>query len=309
MPIQETSAAFLGATAHWTAAVRAQESEREDPLVYDPWAAALAGEQGEAWLAGRPEGSAIPILLRTCFFDDFLQRISTEHPIRQIVLLAAGLDTRAFRLAWPEDVRLFELDQPEVLNDKEEILQATAARPNCERRVIRKDLSRPWGDALTGEGFDPKRPSAWLLEGFLFYLPSETILQILDQVTRLAAPGSWLGFDAINEVMLTSPITKSWIDMQAQLGAPWIGTLDDPEGALAALGWTATLTQAGQPDANYGRWTLPVIPVKMPGMPHNWFVTAQRLRGSVPVSGVQDFDAIREQVKVERARRAASDVY
>ena len=64
--------------------------------------------------------------------------------------------------------------------------------------------------------------------------------------------------------------------MQAREGAPWIGTLDDPESTLASLGWTATLTQAGQPDANHGRWTLPVIPVKIPDMPHNWFVTAHK---------------------------------
>ena len=92
----------------------------------------------------------------------------------------------------------------------------------------------------------------------------------------MVAPGSWLGFDIINGAVLTSPWTKPWVDMQAREGAPWIGTLDDPESTLASLGWTATLTQAGQPDANHGRWTLPVIPVKIPDMPHNWFVTAHK---------------------------------
>ncbi|NUM44757.1 MAG: hypothetical protein HUU38_08610 [Anaerolineales bacterium] len=64
--------------------------------------------------------------------------------------------------------------------------------------------------------------------------------------------------------------------MQASAGAPWVGTLDNPIEYLADLGWQATLTQAGQPDAHYGRWTLPILPTQMPGIPHNWFVTAQK---------------------------------
>ena len=85
-----------------------------------------------------------------------------------------------------------------------------------------------------------------------------------------------MGFDIINSAVLTSPWTRPWVEMQAQSGAPWIGTLDDPRGFLAVRGWKTTLTQAGQPEANHGRWRLPVIPVTLPDMPHNWFVTAQR---------------------------------
>ena len=95
-------------------------------------------------------------------------------------------------------------------------------------------------------------------------------------MTDLAVPGSQIGFDIINGPMLTSPWTRSWVDMQADAGAPWIGTMDDPVRFLADRGWQATLTQAGQPDANHGRWSLPVIPTTMPDMPHNWFVTAQK---------------------------------
>ena len=270
------SSNLLGSTAHWTAAVRALESKREDRLLNDPWAAALAGEQGALWIAQHPEESTIPIVLRTRFFDDFLQRVTAQHSIRQIVLMAAGLDTRAFRLHWPEGTRLFELDQPTVLNYKEEILYSLGALPACERRIIGKDLTEPWKDDLIANGFDPQERSGWLLEGFLFYLPTETIPWLIDEITNLVAPGSWLGFDIINDAVLTSPWTKSWVDMQAQWGAPWIGSLEDPESTLAARGWDATLTQAGQPDANFSRWTLPVIPTKMANMPHNWFVTAKK---------------------------------
>ena len=148
------------------------------------------------------------------------------------------------------------------------------ARPTCERRAIGVDLVAPWQAALVASGFDPQTPAAWLLEGFFFYIAPEDIQRLLADVTALAAPGSWLGFDCINQAVLTSPWTRAWVEMQAQLGAPWIGALDDPAGFLAARGWTATLTQAGAADANYGRWPHPVIPPSLPDMPHNWLVVA-----------------------------------
>lgn len=267
---------LLGATARWTASVRALESARDDRLFDDPWAAALAGAEGAAWMAGRPADSVLPIVLRTRFFDDFLQRVASERGIRQIVLLAAGLDTRAFRLAWPAHTRLFELDQPAVIARKERILQEAGAAPTCTRQCLPANLSDPWQEALLQAGFDPGQPSAWLLEGFLFYLPNERITSILDAVSNLAEPGSWLGFDIINPAVLTSPWTRAWVEMQAAAGAPWIGALADPVGFMAARGWNATLSQAGAPDANHGRWHLPIIPTLMPDMPHNWYVCAEK---------------------------------
>jgi methyltransferase (TIGR00027 family) len=265
----------LASTAHWTAAVRGREHTRPDRLIDDPWAAALAGQEGAEWIAQRSEGSTVPIVLRTRYFDDFLARITQQDGIRQVVLLAAGLDTRAFRLTWPAGTRLFELDQPAVLEHKEQVMRNAGAEPACERKVIEMDLTSSWEAALLDADFDPLQPSGWLLEGFLFYLPSESVTRILDQVTSLAAPGSWLGFDIVNAITLTFPLTRPWVEMQAQAGAPWLGTMEDPVGFLAERGWQASLCQAGQPDANHGRWTLPVIPVTLPNMPHNWFVTAR----------------------------------
>lgn len=276
MTQQMTPPYFLGSTARWTAAVRSKESGREDCLFNDPWAARLAGEEGAAWLTGRPEQSLAPIVLRTRYFDDFLQRITSQEAIRQVALPGAGLDTRAFRLSWPAGVRLFELDQPEVLVYKEDTLRDAGAMPKCERQVVGADLTEPWREKLVQVGFDPQQPSAWLLEGFLFYLPVDSIMGLLDEVTALAASGSWLGFDIINHAILTHPLTRPWVEMQAQLGAPWIGWLDNPVAFLAQRGWRASLSQAGQPDANYGRWPLPVIPTTAPDMPHNWFVTAEK---------------------------------
>jgi methyltransferase (TIGR00027 family) len=249
----------LEATAGWTAAARAAETGREDRLFVDPWAAALAGPEGMAWLAQRPPGSVLPMVLRTRYFDDWLESITGRDGIHQVVLMAAGLDTRAYRLVWPAGTRLFELDRPAVLRHKEAVLSAAGASPSCTRNAVEADLTGPWVDALPAVGFDRAQPSGWLLEGLLFYLPNEAIARLLDEVTRLAAPGSRLGCDVINAAMLTSRWTRPWVEMQAEAGAPWLGTLDDPERFLAERGWRARLTQAGQPDANHGRWTLPVI--------------------------------------------------
>ena len=141
-------------TAYWTAAVRALEHARPDRLFFDPWAQALAGEIGAAWIAGRTPESVVPIVLRTRYFDDFLLRIVEQYPIRQIVMLAAGLDTRAYRLPWPAGMRFFELDQAELLAYKGQMLGMTGAKPAGERQTIGIDLSSDW----------PAAP-AWLRPG------------------------------------------------------------------------------------------------------------------------------------------------
>jgi methyltransferase (TIGR00027 family) len=265
----------LGQTAGWTAAARARESLREDALLHDPWAASLAGEVGMAWISARSPDSTLPIILRTRYFDDYLERVAADG-VRQFVLLAAGLDTRAYRLNWPDGTTLYEVDQPGVMAYKEKGLCAASAQAKCERRAVAADLTGPWQERLVAARFLPESPACYLLEGFLFYLPGEVLERILDAVATWAAPGSRIAFDVVNSAMFTSPYTKPWVDMQAASGAPWLGALEDPVGFLSARGWDASLSQAGQPDANYGRWSLPVVPVTMPAFPHNWFVTGTK---------------------------------
>jgi methyltransferase (TIGR00027 family) len=264
-------------TARWTAAVRAHESRRDDRLYFDPWAAALAGPEGEAWFTERGDTPALQVItIRTRFFDEFLERATGDRGVRQVVLLGAGLDTRAFRLAWPVGTALYEIDRPEVLVEKEKVMRADGARPACERKAIGADLTQPWIDLLADAGFKRHQPSCWLAEGFLFYFTNDTAIEMLNRVTAAAAPNSCLGFDIPNTDSLTHAWTRPWIEMQARLGVPFLGTMDDPRAVLAARGWTAMPVQAGDKDANFGRWPYPTVPLEVPGVPRNWFVTAEK---------------------------------
>jgi methyltransferase (TIGR00027 family) len=276
MSVATSAGELLASTARWTAAVRAQESERPDRLLDDPWAAELAGTEGFAWLEKRTPEAVLPMVLRTRYFDDFLAQGAIPDGIRQVVVMAAGLDTRAFRLEVPAATRWFELDQPEILAHKERVLGAAGARPKCARHALGVDLTGPWADALMGAGFAPLEPAAWLLEGFLFYLSFQDLTTLLDQVLRMAPTGSRIGFDIINSATLTSPFTRSWVDMQAASGAPWIGALDDPVGFLAERGWTAAAVPLGAEEASYSRWPYPPVPAALPGVPYLWFVTGQK---------------------------------
>lgn len=267
---------FLGLTARWTAGARAKESLHEKPLFNDPWAAALAGVEGQEWVEHQSGDNGLSISVRTRFFDDFLQRVADQHAIRQIVLMAEGLDTRAFRLTWPEQTHIFGLDQPQVLQYKEQMLTAADAQPTCQSKALAVDLTVPWSESLLKSGFNASQPSVWLLEGFLIYLPNESVTCILDEITNLAMPESWIGFDVVNSAMYTSTWTRDLVRSVTSGGAPWISAMDDPEAFLAARGWQATLTQLGEDGANYGRWPYPAIPRALPDMPRHWLVTAQK---------------------------------
>jgi methyltransferase (TIGR00027 family) len=234
----------IGATALMTAASRALESERGDgkALLSDELARPLAGEQGFALLAeaariGVPsstEGSAV-FVVRHRFFDDVLMGL-TERGVRQLVLVAGGLDTRAYRLAWPADTVLFEIDQPHVLAYKDGVLAERGARARCDRREVPGDLREDWPTALLEHGFDPERPTAWVAEGILFYVPEPSVHHMLDDMRRLSAPGSHLLTDVLGTKNGPPQVVA---DLFAGWDAPFVFFSDDPEGLLRGHGWAA----------------------------------------------------------------------
>ena len=215
------------------------------------------------------------IVIRTKFFDDFLLRATQEHEIRQVVILASGMDTRAFRLTWPAHTRLFEIDQSELLLQKRQILASVGASVTCWHRSIGADLVEgPWSATLMRTGFDPHQKSVWLIEGLLPFLSESAVLALLDKVAALSAPGSCLGLNAVNRNMLTSPMIQFWLKSMEEAGVPWLSAIDDPEAFLAERGWVATVVQFGEEGANFGRWPYPVIPRSVPNFPRSWLVTA-----------------------------------
>jgi methyltransferase (TIGR00027 family) len=275
------SGARFASTAKWIAAARAKESARPDRLFHDPFAAALAGEAGFEILARSEaasggENAFLPI--RTRYFDDLL--LNAAAP--QVVLLGAGLDTRAYRLPFADVTHVFELDRGEVLEEKERILTAVNARPRCIRRAVAVDLADSWTEHLAAAGFDSAQPSIWIAEGLLFYLSEEHVGSLLRRARFEAAPGSVFAADVFGTGLLDqAPIQPylRWLE-SAHLPPPFC--TGDPAGLFACCGWgPAKITEPGQPGANYGR-----MPVRGPGEGSNRAYLVSAPRGSsVPQSG------------------------
>ncbi|WP_441961636.1 class I SAM-dependent methyltransferase [Mycolicibacterium houstonense] len=203
----------VGATATMVAAARAMATNAEDPVIDDPFAAPLVRAVGMDFFTkladesftteGLDEEAATGLIrfangmaARTRFFDDFFLD-ACRAGIRQAVILAAGLDSRAYRLPWPDGTVVYEIDQPEVVRFKTDTLAELGAAPTTDLRTVSMDLRFDWPAALTAAGFDPSVPTAWIAEGLLGYLPGDAQDRLLDQVTELSAPGSRLGVEGV----------------------------------------------------------------------------------------------------------------
>lgn len=190
------------------AAARALEAAKPNPLAVDRyaevftravggvWADVLDGEAPEHPLATVEFGEPFVNFqgARTKYFDAYFRSVM-DAGVRQIVLLAAGLDSRAYRLDWPAGTTIYELDQPQVLEFKREVLAGNGAELKAARREIAVDLRDDWQRALTEAGFDPAQPSAWIAEGLLIYLPATAQEQLFAGIDALAAPGSWVAIE------------------------------------------------------------------------------------------------------------------
>jgi methyltransferase (TIGR00027 family) len=196
-------ASSVGATATAVAASRAIASAGPDPLLDDPWADPLVRAVGidtfVKLIDGQIGSTDDPLLnrrtmkeqitVRTRFFDDFFVG-ATNNGIRQAVILASGLDTRAYRLPWQAGTVVYEIDQPEVIAFKTRTLADLGAEPAAQRRTVAIDLRDDWPTALQEAGFDAHQPTAWSAEGLLVYLPPEAQDRLFDNIAALSAPGS-----------------------------------------------------------------------------------------------------------------------
>jgi methyltransferase (TIGR00027 family) len=210
-------ASSVGATATMVAAARAMATTAENPLINDPFADPLVRAVGVDFFTRLVTGELRPedldtdsesvgmqrmtdnMAVRTKFFDDFFLTAGAAG-VRQAVILASGLDARAYRLAWPAGTTVYEIDQPEVIEFKTRTLAELGAEPTARRRTVAMDLRYDWPSALIEEGFDPNQPTAWSAEGLLGYLPPEAQDRLLDTITELSAPGSRIALESVPNV-------------------------------------------------------------------------------------------------------------
>lgn len=248
----------VGTTATAVAAARALASCRPHPLIDDPFARPLVaalgiehyvrvadGDTGDDATGIDWDAVADGMAVRTQFFDEFLTDAMTAG-VRQAVILACGLDTRAYRLVWPPGTTIYELDQPGVVEFKARTMSDLGAAPAADVRYIGIDLRDDWPNALRVNGFDATQPTAWIAEGLLGYLPPEAQDLLFDNVTELSAPGSRLATEWHPNLLVTTGT-----DIQAAADMLYFGERSDVEEYLTADGWNvATHTFAARAEAN-----------------------------------------------------------
>jgi methyltransferase (TIGR00027 family) len=249
------------------AAARAMVTRIDGALISDPYAEPLVRAVGvdvfTKLATGELDPSAFDVdddknagmdrmvdnmAVRTKFFDDFFGE-ATAAGIKQVVILASGLDSRAYRLAWPAGTVVYEVDQPQVIEFKTRALTEIGAEPTADRRAVAIDLRFDWPAALKEAGFDPEQPTAWSAEGLLGYLPPDAQDRLLDTITELSAPGSHLATESappidqndVDEAMeKMESAAERWREHGYDLdwaNLVYLGDRNEPSAYLANHGW------------------------------------------------------------------------
>jgi methyltransferase (TIGR00027 family) len=268
------------------AAARAIATNADNPVINDQFAEPLVRAVGvdffTRWVTGDLAAADVDddestwkldhmpaaMAARTRFFDSFFAD-ATQAGIRQAVILASGLDARAYRLTWPTDMTVFEIDQPQVIAFKTSTLNSIGAAPTAELRTVAIDLRQDWPNALREAGLDTSQPTAWIAEGLLGYLPPEAQDLLMDNITALSAEGSRLAVEAIperperdvevaREMMRRS--TAKWREHGFELdweNLGFEGERKDVADYLQRLGWESTGIQMSELLAANGLEAMP----------------------------------------------------
>jgi len=298
----------VGATALGVASARAAETRSENPLISDPFAQVFLDAAGDGvwnWhsapdlpdelLEVEPH---LPLQMqamvgymasRTKFFDQYFLD-ATAAGIRQAVILAAGLDSRSWRLPWPDGITVYELDQPKVLEFKAATLAEHGAEPACNRVAVAVDLRQDWPDALRQAGFDPSAPSAWSAEGLMPYLPSAAQDLLFERVQQLTGSGSRIAVEALGPTFLDGKLRAkrrarmdrvrdvlARVDPQREVPRTdelwYFEEREDVDKWFRRHGWDVAVTTSVQLMDGYGRGPAKEVEDQVPG---NLFVSAQR---------------------------------
>jgi methyltransferase (TIGR00027 family) len=294
----------VGSTALGVAAARAAETESENPLIRDPFARAFLEAAGDGmWSLMANPGKAAELTddtdllahlqvmidfmaVRTAFFDEHFLRAAASG-VRQVVILASGLDARSWRLPWPDGTTVYELDQAKVLEFKAATLQAQGAQPTARLVSIAVDLRQDWPTALQEAGFDASSPTVWSAEGLLRYLPARAQDLLFERIQALSAAGSWLATNAPAESALDPERLARQREQSHRLRAQAARLLDadvpadedlwypeertDVTGWLREQGWDASAITMSDMLTRYGRNVPPddIVPPTV-------FVSARR---------------------------------
>jgi methyltransferase (TIGR00027 family) len=296
-------ATSVGSTAVMVAAARAKETAQAQPLISDPYAKLLvAGAGAGVWESmlddefiakvANEDAEAAAVFehmsnyqaVRTHFFDEFFAA-ATAAGIRQLVILASGLDSRAYRLDWPAGTTLYEIDQPKVLEYKSATLAEHDVQPTVQLGHVAIDLRQDWPNALRQAGFDASVPTAWLAEGLLMYLPADAQDRLFEQVTELSATGSRIAIETVGvqaedrrELMRERfQQLREKFGMEEQVDVAEL-MYHDPDRAdviewLDSHGWAAAGVTSLEEMRRLDRW---VLPEDTDQRAFSTFVTAQR---------------------------------
>jgi methyltransferase (TIGR00027 family) len=236
----------VGQTGLYTAAVRAEESMRANRLFDDPLVQAFVSHWKYVPPSGqnsqRSEALRKFIVARTVFFDELILS-ACRSGCRQIVLLGAGMDTRAFRLPLPSNTCFFELDTADVLENKNQVLKGCPASSTCSRIIVPCDLRSDWLAKLKAAGFDTGRSTAWIVEGVLVYLEEDTVNDVVRAIGAMSASGSRMGLDMASHDQRES---VPWRLKRST--APF-----DPVIWLAEHGWNAEVSHTRDVLSAHGR--------------------------------------------------------
>jgi methyltransferase (TIGR00027 family) len=269
----------VGATATGVAVGRALASRGPNPLITDPFAEPLVRAVGVNFFTRIASGELDPahvddngdfgmqrmgamMGVRTRFFDEFFLAAANDG-IRQAVILASGLDARAYRLPWPAGTTVFEIDQAQVIEFKTETLAELGATPTADRRAVPVDLRHDWPAALRAAGYDPSKPTAWSAEGLLPFLPPDAQDRLLDNITALSPAGSQLATENVQgagDAVQTMAdrmreVTDQWRDhgFDIEMTDLWYaGDRNDVGDYLDGRGWTTSATGVAELAGAYG---------------------------------------------------------
>ncbi len=283
----------VGYTALLVAGWRALHAVSAQPLARDEYAKVFIAASEDPYLngllanPGTSEGATVfPRLygVQTRFFDEFFAS-ATDRDIRQAVIIAAGLDSRSYRLNWHSGTTVFEVDQPKVLEFKKRVLAEHAAEPAAHRVDVAADLRDDWSIPLRAAGFDPQKPTAWSVEGILPYLTGDAQDTLFTRISDLSAPGSRLGIGALGSCLdrnLLAALEETYPGLNLSGDVDFADlTYDDAEKTkpaewLAEHGWAVDPVRTSpELQADYGR-TPPDVDLQVDQIMHSEYITATR---------------------------------